>query len=138
MNKRENVCQMIPGNVDKTVMTFRKDLHCYHLQVTTRIIDPRNPTFPIVKTRILVLRPMDYKTYFEGSPESNIGYLKCMNFAAATLVWDPSSKEARELDAKVKAEQLAEREALSGNEHKMREGKRKATIGDIDRLLKEK
>jgi|WetSurSiteA1Bulk_404760.scaffolds.fasta_scaffold04160_7 hypothetical protein len=136
MRKTEEY-EMIPGNIRKDIMIRKRDLHCYHVYTETRIIDPRQPAFPIIKTRIVVFRPMDYKVYFEGPPANQIGYLKAMNFTNCSLVWDPCAPGAKELAQKVEAERRLAWESAGGkSETAAREAKRKATIGDIERLSK--
>lgn len=137
---RTNDCLMNqPGNVRPDVLTYRKDLDCYHLQVETRILNPADMTHPIVKVRILVLRPMDYKKYLQCSGAEQIEWLRTMNFSSASLVWDPCRDDARKLNAIVKSEQMKERESLgTTSEARSKESLRAAKIGDIEKLLKEK
>jgi hypothetical protein len=136
MRKTEEY-EMIPGNVNKNVMHPRRDLQCYKVLCESRIVDPRQPTYVTIRKRIVCFRQMDYRAYFESTPTNNIGYMKAMGFSNCELIWDPCTKEAKELAQKVEAERRAAWEAQGGgSETKAKESKRKATIGDIERLSK--
>jgi hypothetical protein len=132
-------CPMIPGNVRQDIMIRRRDLHCYHVYAEKRMVDPRDPTHPIIRSRVCIFRPMDYRTYFEGSPQNNIDYLKAMNWTNASLVWDPCKPESQDLIKQVAAEELARRQGSSTTtESRAREGRRKASIKDIQDIVDKK
>lgn len=85
------------GNVDHTKQLPKKYLDCYHVYAEKRIIDPSNPTFPIIRSRIVCFQPNQYKLYFEGGPERTSHFLNTMGFTGTSLVWDPTLPGAREL-----------------------------------------
>jgi hypothetical protein len=78
------------ANLNKNVQIEEENRHAYHLKVESVTIDPRDAKHPIVRRRILVLRPIDYKKYFECSIDEQIGYLKAMGLENVELVHDPS------------------------------------------------
>jgi hypothetical protein len=131
--------EMIPGNVDSKVMIPKRDLQCYILTAEKRIHDPANPLYPIVRKRLMYLRPIDFKTYFCNKEEINIHYLKTMALSSVSLVWDPTLPGAKELIAEVQAAKEAAWEA-SGDAAYMRHKaiKKKATIEDVQNMIKGK
>lgn len=131
--------EMIPGNVDSKVMIPKRDLQCYILTAEKRLHDPANPTFPIIRKRLMYLRPIDYKAYFCNSAEKNIHYLRTMALSSCSLVWDPCLPGAKELIAEVEAAKAAAWEE-SGDAGFMRHKamKKKATIEDVQNMLKGK
>jgi hypothetical protein len=131
--------ELIPGNVDPKVMIPKHDLQCYIFVAEKRIHDPANPLYPIIRKRLMYLRPIDYKTYFCNSEEKNIHYLKTMALSSCSLVWDPCLPGAKELSAEVQAAKEAAWEA-SGDAAFMRHKamKKKATIEDVQNMLKDK
>jgi hypothetical protein len=94
------------ANLSKSVEILEENRHCYHLMVESRAVDPRNPTHPIVKRRLLVLRPIDYKKYFQCSTTDQIGYLKAMNLENCELVHDPSYETVEKIEPIKSAEHL--------------------------------
>lgn len=54
----------------------------------------------------MVLRPIDYKKYFECSAKDQVEYLKVMNIQNAELVHDPSIEEYVKVEAAPSAEQV--------------------------------
>lgn len=94
------------ANLDKSVEILDENRHCYHLRVESRAVDPRDARHPIVNTRILCLRPIDYKKYFECSAEDQIGYLKAMNLENCELVHDPSIEVIEKIEPIRSAEEL--------------------------------
>jgi hypothetical protein len=96
---------MARANLDPTVTIEPENRHCYHLRVETRIIDPRDRTHPIVKKRILCLRPIDYKKYFECSARDAAEYLKVMNIENCELVHDPTREELIKVEIPKSAEE---------------------------------
>lgn len=78
------------ANLNKSVQIESENAGAYHLKVESVAINPRDPTHPIVKRRILVLRPIDYKKYFECSVDEQVGYLRAMGLENVELVHDPS------------------------------------------------
>jgi hypothetical protein len=125
--------EFIDGNVDKTHKVPRENLNCYWIYTEKRLIDPRQPAFPIIRSRMVCFEPYSYKAYFQCSVDNQIGFMQAMGFSACSLVWDPTLAGAKELHEQVDAEKRA---AWDGSELKAREARRKATIGDIEKLSK--
>jgi hypothetical protein len=125
---------LIPANMNNKFMILKRDAFCYHLSCEKRAIDPRNPTFPIIKKRILVLEPANYNKYFgpRVSIEQQIENKKTMGIHNVELIHDPTllSKEQLEeivlirnsvpVDPSIIRKQMA----------------RPATIGDLEKLKK--
>jgi hypothetical protein len=129
MKKEEN--DFITGNVDSKYKIPRKNLHCYWVHAEKRIIDPRDPTHPIIRSRAVCFQPFSYRAYFMGTAESNIGFMKAMGFENCSLIWDPTTEEAKKLNAAVLAEEAANRDPGADAELKYRQGRKTATVNDI-------
>lgn len=95
------------ANLKRSVIIEDENRYCYHLQVESRAINPRDPTHPIVNRRILCLRVIDYKKYFGGPVEEQIGYLKAMGLENVELVHDPTLEEVVRIETKPSAEERA-------------------------------
>jgi hypothetical protein len=93
------------ANLDQTVEILDENRHCYHLEVQSRVIDPRKPLDPIIKKRILCLRPVDYKKYFQCSAADQAGYLEAMNLRDCRLVHDPSKETTERVERVPSAEE---------------------------------
>jgi hypothetical protein len=78
------------GNINKNVEIKESDRYFYNVLMEKRIVNPRDPLHPIVRTYLKVFRNVDYKKYFECSQDQQIEYLKAMNYQAAELVHDPT------------------------------------------------
>jgi hypothetical protein len=93
------------ANLDPTVEIEEENRHCYHLEVQSRAIDPNRPLDPIIRKRILCLRPIDYKKYFQCSAKEQSGYLEAMNLRDCRLVHDPTKEEVVKVERIVSAEE---------------------------------
>jgi hypothetical protein len=81
------------ANMNPAVEIDERDRYCYILKAKRILINPAQPTHPDVRTHMLVLRPMDYKKYFQCPIAEQINYLKNMNVEDAELVHDPTLEE---------------------------------------------
>lgn len=94
------------ANLKSSVTIEEENSHCYHIEAESRAVDPRDPTHPIVRRRVICLRPIDYKKYFMCSTEDQIGYLKAMGLENVELVHDPSIEKSVPVIPKKTAEVL--------------------------------
>ena len=94
----EIIADTMTANMDENVIIKLRDAMAYHLKVESRAINPNDPTHPVIRRRIMVLRPIDYQKYFQCSTDDQIGYLKAMAIENVKLVHDPclNSKELNE------------------------------------------
>lgn len=87
----------------------------YHIFARKVLVNPMDPKHPVIRPKLLVFRPVDYKKYFQCSEVENIEYLKTMNYEGAELVHDPTrnDKETIKLLAQIwNEDQKAAKEAL--------------------------
>ncbi len=124
----EIVADTMEANLNNSVLIKVRDAWCYHLKTEKRIILPNDPTHPIVRQRIMVLLPELYDRYFNCSVDDQIGYLKAMALSNVELVHDPE-QNTMELNEEIKRFQ-----PKPSLEQKLREGRRKATISDLEKL----
>jgi hypothetical protein len=85
------------GNVDNTKQLPKKYLDHYHVYAEKRSIDPRNPTYPIIRSRIICFHPNQYRLYFGSGSDKQIHFCQVMGITNTSLVWDPTLPGAREL-----------------------------------------
>jgi hypothetical protein len=93
------------ANLNKSVQILDDDKFCYHLKVESVVINPNDPKHPIVKRRMLILGPLQYKRYFGGSVDEQIGYLKAMGLENVELVHDPSLEQTVIIEREPSAEE---------------------------------
>jgi hypothetical protein len=93
---------IMSANMNPDVLIKTRDAMAYHLKVESRAINPRDPTHPVIRRRIIVLRPIDYEKYFQCSTEDQIGYLKTMGLENVELVHDPCLNN-KELNQQIEA-----------------------------------
>ena len=94
------------ANLKPTVTIEEENRDCYHVMAEKVIPNPRDQKHPIVRRKLLVFRPVDYKKYFMCSEKENIEYLKTMNYEAAELVHDPTLETTRVVEFPKSAEQV--------------------------------
>ena len=94
------------ANLNKTIAIEAENAWCYHLKAEKRIINPRDPTHPIIRQRLLVLSPDNYKKYFQCSITDQIGYLKAMGLENVELVHDPTLERTVRIEFPKSAEQI--------------------------------
>jgi|WetSurMetagenome_2_1015567.scaffolds.fasta_scaffold00103_42 hypothetical protein len=93
------------ANLDNTVEIEVENRLCYHLRVESRAVHPARPLDPVIRKRILCLRQIDYKKYFQCSAEDQVGYLKAMNIRNCELVHDPSLEDSVRIERPKSAEE---------------------------------
>lgn len=127
---------MIPANMKPEYSIPISDIDCYVFRGQKISLNPADMIHPIVWYRIFPIRPVDYDLYFSPDigVEKQISFMKNMNYTALELIHNPNMPETQAQIKQVKADRVAAREADS--ELKVKEGKRKAKISDIERLSK--
>lgn len=83
----------MPGNIRPEHEIQTRNAGCFHVFARKVLVNPMDPKHPIIRTKLLVFRPEDYKKYFQCSDVENIEYLKTMNFEGAELVHDPTRND---------------------------------------------
>ena len=126
---------MIQANMDKSVMIRESDRYAYHMRVTIkRQPDPiKDPFLVEIKEEIRPIRVCDYEKYFDPKrvkTENIIQATKAIGWASAEVVHDPTLE-------KVEFKKIDKPEDARDSEQAFREGKRKATVKDIERIVKE-
>lgn len=89
MKKDELMSKTIPANLNPKYRVEIRNAGCYHVATVKVIVNPNDPKHPVVRPRLMVLRPVDYEKYFMCSDKQNIENLKTMNYEAGELVHDP-------------------------------------------------
>jgi hypothetical protein len=105
---------MIKANLNPKYEILERDKNFYHVKLEKRIIDPKDPTRPIIRSFVQAIRPIDWQKYFACKADLAVEYLKAMNCSGSELVHDPSllSKKEREVKPEPKSAELIAREKL--------------------------
>ena len=78
------------ANLNLKVEIDERDRYYYILKAKRILINPTQPTHPIIKDHMLVLKPIDYERFFKCSIEKQIAFLKNMSVEDVELVHDPT------------------------------------------------
>jgi hypothetical protein len=112
MKKDELLSKTIPANLNKNYRVEIRNAGCFHVATVKVIPNPNDPKHPVVRPRLMVLRPCDYEKYFMCSDKQNIENLKTMNFESAVLVHNPenNSDDIKAILAKIVEDDQARNE----------------------------
>jgi hypothetical protein len=105
MKKEELINKTIPANLNPKYRVLIRNANCYHVATVKVLPTPGDPKHPVIRPRLMVLRPCDYEKYFLCSDKENIENLKTMNFEAPELVHDPTKNSP---DVKAILQKIAE------------------------------
>lgn len=87
---------LIKANIKPEFMIKESDQNLHHYLMTRILVNPADPTHPERKQRVLCVRDVDYRKYFDCDTQSQIRYLKAMNYESAELIHDPALGKAKE------------------------------------------
>jgi len=124
------IIEMIPANLNPKYEIRKKDENFYHVRLFYKQLDPSQKFF-IEKTEIRAIRDADLKYLFPKSTEAQIHARKAIGAEEMELVHDPTKNKGGR-KARITAEEAV------NIERKYKESKRKATVGDIERLVSER
>jgi hypothetical protein len=99
------------ANLNPGVEIDERDRYYYILKAKRILLNPAQPTHPVIRDHMLVLKPADYIKYFKCPIEEQLRYLKNMNVEDAELVHDPKLEGEKpkvevSAEAKLKAERV--------------------------------
>jgi predicted type IV restriction endonuclease len=102
------------ANMNPEVEIDERDRDFYILKAKRILINPKDPTHPVEKIHMLVLRAKDYQTYFKCPIDKQITYLKNMNVESAELVHDPTLETVHNVVVKNAETKLREERVKTG------------------------
>jgi hypothetical protein len=87
---------LIKANIRPEFMIKESDQNLHHFLMTRILVNPADPTHPERRQRVLCVRNVDYRKYFDCDTAMQIRFLKAMNYESAELIHDPALGKVKE------------------------------------------